>query len=275
MMLDLSRGIYNMNKAWFQWALGDLGKPSFFLDELRSSGIIFYPELYALINCPQQLDHHPEGTVYNHTMMVCDEAAEIAERENLHSVDRIILMFAALTHDFGKPATTVIYPDGRVTAHGHPQEGFIPALQFLTDIGVAPEHTDHILPLVTEHMAHIGHFVPEVTTRSVRRLLERIKPSNLYMLSLVMEADSSGRGGKYYKSGLPERMKEIIHVAENIDMITIPDYIINGDVLISLGFVPSKEFGQIKEAIYMAQLKGEFSTLEEGIAWVVENIIRS
>lgn len=101
----LSRGIYKMNKAWLQWALGDLGKPSIFLDEQRSSGIIFHPQLHALINCPQQPEHHPEGDVYEHTMMVCDMADEIADRENLHSLDRIILMFAALCHDFGKPAT--------------------------------------------------------------------------------------------------------------------------------------------------------------------------
>lgn len=262
-----------MNKAWFQWALGELGKPSSFLGELRSSGIIFYPELHALVDCVQQESHHPEGTVYTHTMMVCDEAAEIAEREELHSIDRIIFMFAALCHDFGKPATTVIFPDGRITAHGHPQEGLVPALSFLTSIGLAPEHIDHILPLVTEHMAHIGHFMPEVTTRSVKRLMERIKPSNLYMLSLVMEADSSGRGGSYYKAGLPDRMREILALAENIDTIIKPDYIVTGEVLISLGFVPGKEFGQLKEVIYMAQLKGCFDNLEDGIAWVIENIM--
>jgi len=260
-----------MEKAWLGWALSD--KPSIMLGEIRSGGIIFYPELHNLINCPQQISHHPEGDVYTHTMMVCDEAAEIADREELHSIDRIILLFAALTHDFGKPATTVVYEDGRVTAHGHPQAGYDPALHFLYNIGMHNDHIDNVLPLVKEHMAHIGHFMPEVTTRSVKRLMERIKPSNLYMLSLLMEADSSGRGGIYYKNGLPERMKEILYLANNIDTIIKPDYIINGDVLKELGFVPGKEFGQIKEAIYQAQLKGEFATLEEGILWVVDNII--
>lgn len=262
-----------MNKAWLQWALGELGKPSVFLDEQRSSGIIFYPQLHALIDCPQQPEHHPEGSVYEHTMMVCDMAAEIADRENLHSVDRIILMFAALCHDFGKPATTVVYDDGRITAHGHPQEGFTPAFHFLYDIGMLSEHIDHVLPLVTEHMAHIGHFMPEITTRAVKRLIQRVTPSNLYMLSLLMEADSSGRGGKYYRAGLPERMKEILYLAENINIVEKVDYIITGDILKELGFVPGKEFGQIKEVIYQAQLKGEFSTMEDGIKWILDNII--
>ena len=52
---------------------------------------------------PQDEEWHPEGDVWIHTLMVIDRAAEL--RTGDLATDEV-LMFGALCHDLGKPATT-------------------------------------------------------------------------------------------------------------------------------------------------------------------------
>jgi putative nucleotidyltransferase with HDIG domain len=70
--------------------------------------------LEKLKHTGQSQRHHPEGSVWNHTMLVADEAAK---RRKL-SKDESVFMWAALLHDIGKPATTR-ERGGRFTAYGH------------------------------------------------------------------------------------------------------------------------------------------------------------
>lgn len=230
-------------------------------------------EIAALIDTPQQLSHHPEGSAYTHTLMVCDYAAQISMREELGAFENAVLRLAALTHDFGKPATTVVYSDGRVTAHSHPEKGVQPALDFLRRNRVSQVVIDNVLPLVREHMAHVSFYTPDITTRTVKRLMSRLEPTNIRMLGYIVEADASGRGGEFYGQGMPARMKEIIDVANNIDTIIRPDPIVDGETIMQvLGIEPSPLLGKVKAALYQAQLDGKFTDLAGGIDFLRHNI---
>ena len=55
-----------------------------------------YPELTALPGVPQEPEWHPERDVWIHTLHVCDATAKIAERDELDSHERTILLLAAL-----------------------------------------------------------------------------------------------------------------------------------------------------------------------------------
>ena len=59
-------------------ALLKASKPSVFFDELRKMNHLseWFSELEMLIGVPQHTLHHQEGDVWNHTMMVLDEAAK-------------------------------------------------------------------------------------------------------------------------------------------------------------------------------------------------------
>ncbi|MEC8360093.1 MAG: hypothetical protein VXZ92_09950, partial [SAR324 cluster bacterium] len=79
-------------------------RPSIGLEILRQTKALrFFPELEALIDVPQDPTWHPEGCVWTHTLMVVDEAAKLRVGEEKND---LFLMFGALCHDFGKPATT-------------------------------------------------------------------------------------------------------------------------------------------------------------------------
>ena len=75
-------------------------KPSRFLSELAGSPVLRqYPfnMLERLRNTPQSPRYHPEGSVWNHTLLVVDEAAENRNK----SADPRSFMWAALLHDIG------------------------------------------------------------------------------------------------------------------------------------------------------------------------------
>src|SRR4029079_17722309 len=68
---------------WLKWALRGR-RPAAGLRVLAETGWrALYPELTALVGCPQDATWHPEGAVFEHTLYVCDAAAQIAERDRL------------------------------------------------------------------------------------------------------------------------------------------------------------------------------------------------
>lgn len=80
-------------------------KPSIFFKVLRNSNVldVHFKEIYDLIGVPQPNKYHPEGDVFNHTMIVLDK---VSARTN-----DTYVRFAALVHDLGKAKTpTEILP---------------------------------------------------------------------------------------------------------------------------------------------------------------------
>ena len=101
-------------------------------------GIIdrLFPELQALVGCPQEPEWHPEGDVWVHTLMVVDQAR--TRIDDLERPQQITVMLGAVCHDLGKPPTTA-FVDGRIRSIDHEQAGVAPA----TRCPRSPQHPDH------------------------------------------------------------------------------------------------------------------------------------
>lgn len=91
--------------------------------------------------------HHPEGNVWEHTLLVVDEAAK---RKN-YSTDPRAFMWAALLHDLGKPGTTKVRK-GKITAYEHDVKGAELARAFLSALTDETDFTDAVAWLVRYHM---------------------------------------------------------------------------------------------------------------------------
>jgi hypothetical protein len=253
-------------------------KPSRFIEMLRTTRKLDQ-EIMNLIGIPQDSEHHPEGDAYTHTLMVLDEAAEISEREYMTNEENAVLRLAALTHDFGKfTHTQVTHSNGvvKITAHGHPEAGVQPAENFLRNSNVNPRIIAQVLPLVKLHMAWVGFYTPDITSKSVRKLIRKLEPSNLIMLKHVVEADMSGRGGIHYKQGVPQRMYDIIKVADTLDdpVDRYPEPLVTSEDIMELtGIKPSPLLGKVKAALYKAQLEGRFTTREQGIFLLLHHVV--
>ena len=251
---------------WFKWATRSK-HPSRGLLLLEQTGWSdHFPTLSRLRSTPQNPDWHPEGDVFIHTAHVCDAAAEIAERDRLDPSQRAVLLFAALCHDFGKPATTVRNERGQWVAPQHAKRGVPLARAFLTEIGAPGGLTAEVLPLVAEHMVHTTHPSDSIPSqRTVRRLAMRLAPASIRQWSRTCESDASGR------PPLPKRNPVVkwMEIAEELAVENEkPQPILQGCHLISRGFKPGPEIGRILNAAFEAQLDGEFDTIDGALRWV-------
>lgn len=103
--------------------------------------------LFALANIRQSPRHHPEGNVWNHTLMVLDEAASRKEKAVAGSR---VFMWAALLHDIGKAETTKIRK-GKITAYDHDKVGASMARDFLQEFE-SESFISNVAALVRWHM---------------------------------------------------------------------------------------------------------------------------
>jgi len=245
---------------WQKWALSDT--PSCGLLALQESGwLTIYPELEALVGCPQSPRWHPEGDVWPHTLQVVDQAARIAGERKLSGRQREYLLFAALCHDLGKPAVTVTDTQGNIVSPGHSEQGIGCTERFLQRIGAPNRIMENIRPLVREHMCHVHS---EPTPRAIRRLAHRLSPQSIAMWEMLVEADASGRApAKPSRPAYPwlQHAESMQHQHEK------PQPLANGAMLMELGVQPGPDMGKLLTRAYEAQLDGIFDDTDGARRW--------
>ncbi|HBN83225.1 MAG TPA: phosphohydrolase [Clostridiales bacterium] len=134
----------------------------------------------------QSKKHHPEGNVWNHTMLVTDEAAKVREK----SKDSRVFMWAALLHDIGKPDTTRMRK-GRITAYDHDKVGTKLCVEFLRFFTDEEEFIDSVRVLVRYHM-HMLYVLNKLPFGDIENLLKEADINEIALLSLC---DRLGRTG--------------------------------------------------------------------------------
>ena len=125
-------------------------KPSAYLESVADQADFRqYPFslLHDLKRAEQSPIHHPEGNVWNHTLLVVDEAAKLKDK----SKDEKAFMWAALLHDIGKPATTALRK-GKITAYNHDKAGARLAREFLSIFSDDVRFIDGVCSLILFHM---------------------------------------------------------------------------------------------------------------------------
>jgi len=164
-------------------------RPSDYFNELSKTGIFTekypYTLLGDLIKVPQSPKHHPEGSVWNHTMLVVDNAAE---RKNL-SQNPKVLMWSALLHDLGKASATKI-TKGRITSYDHDKMGERLAGKFLKDFTTDQEFINRVAKLVRWHM-QILFVTKGLPFADIRRMASEVSLDEVALLGLC---DRLGRG---------------------------------------------------------------------------------
>ena len=252
------------SRIWCEWQKWThAAHPSFGLIALRDSAwLSLYPELQCLIDCPQDARWHPEGNTWIHTLMVCDQAAQIAQRQGLDSHASEHLLLAALCHDLGKPTSTFTDEEGNIRSPNHSAAGIGPTQLLLTRIHAPKRIAEFILPLVYDHITHLSG---EPTPRAIRRLAHRLEPASIELWEMLVEADASGRHpSPACRPALPwlEKAQEANHHIQK------PKAIITGDMLIEKGMQPGKNMGLILKSAYNAQLDGDFDSISSAQAWL-------
>jgi tRNA nucleotidyltransferase (CCA-adding enzyme) len=229
-----------------------------------------FPELHALVGCPQEPEWHPEGDVWVHTLQVIDQAR--TRVDDLRRPERIVMMLGAVCHDLGKPATTA-FVDGRIRSIDHEDQGVAPATAFLDRLNVRSidgyDVRRQVLGLVAQHLKPGMWFKVrnEVGDGAFRRLSQKV---DLELLSGLAKADCLGRVPGTFNC---DAMDWFLERARSLGVERRPPApILLGRHLLELGLLPGPRVGEILRAVYERQLDGTVTTLDEAIA-VAKSIV--
>ncbi len=241
-------------------------RPSVGLEWLRRMDMLrYFPELAALIGVPQEPEWHPEGDVWTHTLMVVDQAARL-RRQCADEGEALALMFGALCHDLGKPATTV-YKDDRWRSPAHEGRGEKPARTFLARLTNEVGLADEVANYVREHLKPSQLYKVRDTLRpaAIRRLALRIDIEKLVRLA---RADHLGRTNEEALAGLFPAGDWLLEESRNLDVLAQkPVPFLTGKYLLSLGLKPGPELGRLIAESFELQLEGELADLAAAEAW--------
>ena len=222
-----------------------------------------FPELDALVGCPQEPEWHPEGDVWIHTLLVIDGAR--ARIDDLEYPQQVAVMLGAVCHDLGKPPTTA-FVDGRIRSLDHEEQGVPPAGALLDRLNVHSmfgyDVRRQVLGIVANHLKP-GMFAkaqPPVGDGAYRRLAQKV---DLELLARVAKADCEGRGGGFDCSAMDAfldraRALGVEHAA--------PDPFVKGRHLLELGVQPGPAIGEVLRHVYERQLDGSVADFDAALA---------
>lgn len=197
-------------------ALGE-ADPSEFIRVLeRCDALAFiFPEIAALQGVLQNVEHHPEGDAFVHTLMVLDAATKISQEKAVR--------FAALVHDLGKAKT----PQNEWPRHIKHEHRGITIVNALCDRLRIPSDYRELAVLVTrEHL--LMHRLAQLRPETVLKLLNRLdgfrRPERLDSFLTACRADAAGRGdgtlGDYPQQPLLEKY---FAAAKAVDLSDLAD----------------------------------------------------
>jgi poly(A) polymerase len=136
-------------------------------------------------------EHHRHKDVYEHTLIVLEQAIALERRIKPDGPD-FVTRFAALMHDIGKPATRRFEAGGRVTFHHHEVVGAKLTAKRMRALRFSGEEIHEVARLVELHLRFHGYAGGEWTDSAVRRYV-RDAGSLLDRLHVLTRADCTTR----------------------------------------------------------------------------------
>ncbi|MFF7143690.1 CCA tRNA nucleotidyltransferase [Streptomyces nodosus] len=174
------------------------------------------PELPALRL--ERDEHHRHKDVYDHTLIVLEQAMALEEGE-----PDLALRLAALLHDIGKPKTRRFEKDGRVSFHHHEVVGAKMTKKRMMELKYPNELVKDVSRLVELHLRFHGYGTGEWTDSAVRRYVRDAGPL-LDRLHKLTRSDCTTRNKRKAAAlsraydGLEERIAQL-QEQEELDAI--------------------------------------------------------
>ncbi|MEE9226879.1 MAG: HD domain-containing protein [Acidobacteriota bacterium] len=249
------------------------GKAARGLDWMRRTGALFclWPEFRPMTELRQAEDQ----IVMDHTLLVVGNAEKWPRLGRVFSLegcleqeDLVVLLYAALFHDLGKPATFQTDPDGLIHFHGHEKDSRSQAEDILMRLRSPRARTERILRLVLHHLRVGWLTAGRPTERALRRVIRTLQ-GDLPFLLLHSLADrkgspSRGRGEAIRHHRLCRELYELFR--EKGPSILDPPRLVSGeDVMRILGIPSGPRVGEILREVEELQLEGEIRNRRQAL----------
>ena len=211
------------------------------------------PEVNALVGCEQPPEWHPEGDVFLHTMMMLDRLSDNGETPD------ICLALATLLHDIGKPDAQFMDETGRIRFSGHDKLGRDMCRMILKRLRYSNAVVDTVSFMVGRHMQFIN--VRHMREAKVRQ----------FMVSDVFADEMKlHRADCLSSNGVLENYDYLLARKRAYDEeVALPDPLLTGRHLIEMGWRPGGEFKKVLEEVFLEQLEGRVTTLDEALALAI------
>lgn len=186
---------------------------------------------------------------------------------------RLLLRWAALLHDVGKPATQTVDPNGRIRFITHEHVGAHMARDLLNALRFSAEATTHTARIVDGHMRPLlmANDPHPPTLRTIYRFLRQYDSAgvDVALLSLADHlATYDGTGETAAWEQLGAVIGQLLgHYFDHYEETVRPVPLLGGrDLMRALHLKGGPEIGRLLRLLEEAQAAGEIATAEEALA---------
>jgi poly(A) polymerase len=219
------------------------------LELLQDSGLLkeILPEIEATVRCEQSPEYHPEGSVFNHLVLMLSKLPANASAA---------LAWAVLLHDVGKPVTAS-RDDTGIHFYEHEKVGAEMAAAILQRLRFPTKEIEDIVQAVRCHM----QFKDVLGMRK-----STVRACCCARLSLELELHRLDCLGSHGRLDCYDFLVREAQELERQPEIRPP--LVTGDDLLDLGMQPGPELGAVLSEAREKQLEGELRTRDEALTWV-------
>ena len=215
------------------------------LEIMEATGLLEHvlPEVAAMRLVPQDPELHPEGDVWQHTLLCMENLKEPS----------FVLAMGVLLHDVGKPVVASV--QGERHFHTHERVGESIVRKVAGRLRLSKRETDAVAFLVRYHL--VFKDVKKMKKSTLKRVLGHELFQDLAALHRI-DAISSAGDLSNWEFAMTKR-------AELTQEQLKPKALLNGDDLKAIGVAPGPLMGKLLGRIYTAQLEEEISTRPEAL----------
>ncbi|MCX5716508.1 MAG: CCA tRNA nucleotidyltransferase [Candidatus Omnitrophica bacterium] len=210
--------------------------------------VVLLPEVEALKGVEQPEKFHPEGDVFVHTMLLIKQ---------LKNAD-IVLAFACLLHDVGKPGT--FERTDRIRFHGHDRLGAQIAENILMRLRFSNDEIKKITYCIDNHMRIIN------VTKMRESTLKRMFLEETFETELLLH--------KYDCMASHKDMTIYDFLTKKYSAFkrrkVLPKPVMDGHQIMEFGFKEGPIIGKIQKEMVDLQLEGKIKSRQKAKEWLLK-----